>query len=205
MRKMAIALIAVLLLQPGCLWRKSGKALDYETLATDPRRDTETARRLNAEATELLERGQLERAEKVLKKALAADIFSGPAHNNLGAVYYRQEKHYLAAWEFQYAAKLMAACAQPRNNLGMVFEAVGRLDDATAWYEQAMEVEPDNIEIVGNLARILVRTDHKDERTRKLLAEIALRDSRPEWSEWARERLALMGQAEADDRKLDAE
>jgi hypothetical protein len=32
----------------------------------------------------------------------------GPAHNNLGIVYYRQKKYYLAAWEFQYAAKLMA-------------------------------------------------------------------------------------------------
>jgi hypothetical protein len=32
----------------------------------------------------------------------------GPAHNNLGIVYYRRKKYYLAAWEFQYAARLMA-------------------------------------------------------------------------------------------------
>ena len=45
----------------------------------------------------------MEKAEKLLKQALTADIGYGPAHNNLGKVYYHRQNFYLAAWEFEYA------------------------------------------------------------------------------------------------------
>ena len=199
MRKSHVPVILTLLAAMGCQWRGAGRLDEYETLGADPRRNTQAARRHNAEAVKLLRGGRLEQAERKLKAALAADLFFGAAHNNLGTVYHRQKKFYLAAWQFQYAAKLIPNRAEPRNNLGMVFEAVGRLDEAVGWYEKALQMEPDNTEVIGNLARAYVRSNRKDQKTRKLLSEIILKDQRPDWIDWARRQLALMGRPQPSD------
>jgi len=196
--RLMIAITVVLAIAPllaGCQWHRSTgpTAASYETLPKDPHRDTEAARQHYAKGVQLLKDGQLDQAEKAFQAALAADLFFGPAHNNLGTVYLRQQKYYLAAWEFQYAEKLMPHQAEPRNNLGLVYEAVGKLDDAAKSYEQALDLEPDNSRIAGNLARVYVRSNRRDDKTRKLLESIVLKDSRPDWIAWARERLALMG------------
>ncbi len=147
-----------------------------------------------ATAVELIKNGNLEEARKQLELALEADVFFGPAHNNLGNVYYMQKKFYLAAWEFQYAAKLMPTKAEPKNNLGLVFEQVGKLDDAAKYYEEALALEPDNTEVIGNLARAYVRENRKDEKTRQLLTDLIMKEDRPKWKAWAEERLKLMGE-----------
>ena len=194
MQKGLLFVLAVLATASGCA-RKPTSPLDaYQTMGRDPRRDTQAARQHNARAVKLLQDGKLTAAEVELKAALAADLFFGPAHNNLGTVYYEQEKYYLAAWEFQYAARLMPNRPKPRSNLGLVFEAVGKLDEATKWYEEALQLAPDAVETVGNLARVYVRRNRKDDRTRELLTKIVMKDNRPEWIAWAKDRLALMGQ-----------
>ncbi len=165
---------------------------EYRTVALDPQRDTDAAKRRNAAAVLLLKADKLDEAATELKAALSADTFFGPAHNNLGTVYYRQKKFYLAAWEFQYAVKLMPNRAEPRNNLGAVFEAVGKLDDAAKWYEAALELEPDTPEVISNLARVYVRSNRDEARTRELLEDVMLKDQRPRWTRWARDHLTKM-------------
>ena len=59
--------------------------------------------------------------------------------------------------------------------------------------EQALDLEPENPRIAGNLARVYVRGNRTDDKTRKLLESIVMKDTRPDWIAWARERLALMG------------
>jgi len=188
----------VLAVLGGCRRERADRFARYETLSRDPRRDTEAARRLNARAVELIEKGKLDQAEKELKTALSADLFFGPAHNNLGTVYMKQERYYLAAWEYQYAAKLMKDRPQPRNNLGLVYEAVTRLDEAGKWYNEALDLAPDSVEVTGNLARVRLRQGKRDDRTRQLLADLVLKDTRPEWLTWARKQLALMGGVKPD-------
>ncbi len=158
----------------------------YQTLPKDPRRDTDAARQHNAAAVKWIEADRLDDAEKELKDALTADLFFGPAHNNLGTVYFKQKKFYYAAWEFQYAAKLMTDSPQPRNNLGLVYEEVGRLDDAAKWYNEALQLAPDSVEATANLARLRIRNNQRDDRTRQLLGDVILKDPRPEWVAWAR-------------------
>ncbi len=196
LRMMTVALVVGLALTCGCR-RQDTRPAEYQTLAQDPNRDTQTARQQNGRALEAMEKGDLDEAEKTLKAALAADLFYGPAHNNLGVVYHRQKKHYLAAWEFQYAARLMPHSPEPRNNLGMVYESVGRLEEAEKWYDTALSLEPDNPELIGNLTRLRVRAGRADEKTYGLLQDLALKDTRPEWARWARDRMALMRRPEA--------
>ena len=81
---------------------------------------------------------------------------------------------------------------EPRNNLGLVFEAIGRLDEAAKWYDEAVALEPDNPEILGNLARTLIRNGRRDDRTRQVLSDLVLKDTRPDWVAWAREQMALI-------------
>lgn len=151
-----------------------------------------------AKARELIEEGKYDEAESLLKRALALDVMYGPAHNNLGLVYYHQNKLYPAAWEFQYAIKLMPNHPEPKNNLGLVYEKVGRINEAVEEYSKAAEIEPDNAQFLGNLARARIRRGDKDEETRQLLNDLILKDRRPEWVTWAQERLVRMTPADKD-------
>ncbi|HEV8607960.1 MAG TPA: tetratricopeptide repeat protein [Tepidisphaeraceae bacterium] len=155
--------------------------------------DTDLAKRENDHALRLLDEGKLEEAESHLKRALEADVMYGPAHNNLGLVYYHQSKLYPAAWEFQSAIKLMPYQPEPRNNLGLVFEKAGKISNAAEAYEKARQMEPDNPEYLANLARAKIRRGDRDLETKKLLEELVLKDSRPQWSQWARINLLRMG------------
>jgi Tfp pilus assembly protein PilF len=163
----------------------------YQTLGKEPQRDTDLARQKTAQAVALIEKDQWSQAETMLKQALEDDVTFGPAHNNLGNVYLHENNLYLAAWEFQYAAKLMPYQPEPKSNLGLVFEAAGKLDDAVEAYEQAMKIEPDNPEYVGNDARARIRRGDRDVKTRELLAKLVSVDTRPDWVRWAQERLVL--------------
>lgn len=190
-RTLAITMIVITAFAAGC-GSQTARQAEYRTLGQDPNRDTETARRENGRAIELIGKGNLDEAEKALKAALTADTFFGPAHNNLGVVYQKREQYYLAAWEFQYALRLMPFSPEPRNNLGLVYESVGRLSEAESWFDKALAIQPDNPELIGNLARLRVRTGQSDEKTRRLLEDLALKETRPDWAAWARERLVMM-------------
>lgn len=126
-----------------------------------------------------------------MQKSLLADVTYGPAHNNLGKIYYGQRNFYLAAWEFEYANKLMPHRAECQNNLGLVYEAVGKLDEAIDSYSIAYAADPKNPVVIGNLARARVRRGDDDPVVAQLLADLKLYDSRPEWVAWASERLAV--------------
>lgn len=167
---------------------------DYQTIATDPYQNPELAAHFNSEAVAAIDRGNLAQAEEALKAALAADLTYGLAHNNLGMVYYQQGKYYLAAWEFQYAIKLLPHRPEPKNNLAMVLEKTGKFDQSKELYEQALKIEPDNPEIIGNLARLHIRQNDTGDRTQTLLQDIAAKDSRSLWVDWASDLLARLKQ-----------
>lgn len=195
MKKLLLIVIAASILSTGCsgqpFWRKQSQ--DVMT-AKDPQRDTYAAMQHNAAGVEHMNKGDLKNAEAEFKAATMADAFFGPAHNNLGTVYYKKKDYYQAAWEFQFAAKLMPGKSEPRNNLGLVLEAAGKLDQAAQSYEEALAIDKDEQQVIGNLARVYVRQERKDDRTKELLHKVVLNDSRPEWVAWARERLACFNQ-----------
>lgn len=158
----------------------------------DRTRDTPTAQRLTAQAVGLIEENRLEEAMIKLDEALQADVMYGPARNNRGKVLFLNGDLYASAWEFQYAAQLMPHQPEPKNNLGLVMEAAGRLNDAVDHYTSAYDLARDNPEIIANLARARIRNGDQGAETRALLEELVLRDNRDEWLEWARRKLSVM-------------
>jgi Tfp pilus assembly protein PilF len=158
--------------------------------AAPPPPNTALARQENDRAYELIQQGKDKEAEPILHKAIDADVTFGPAHNNLGLIYYRQGRYYDAAWEFYNTTKLMPYQPDVRNNLGMVLEMdVTKYDEAIESYEHARKLAPDNPEYLANLARAKDRRGDRDEEMKRLLQELAFKDARPDWRNWARMKL----------------
>jgi len=181
----------------GCAGLSAGMASGprYRTVSVPPGRDPEAARRANEAGLNHLARGELDPAVDDFRRALTADVSFGPAHNNLGRAYYKQGDWYQAAWEFEYAAKLLPRHAQPRNNLGLVLEEAGELDRAVACYRDAIALDGENIEYRANLTRALIRRGDRTDEVRTLLGQLVERDPRPEWHRWAQQQASRLGSA----------
>jgi len=148
-------------------------------------RDSLKAQKLTQEAAEIINTNPA-RAEALLREALTADLYHGPAHNNLGIVYFAQGQLYSAASEFEFARKLLPGHPDPRVNLALTLERAGRTDDALASYTSALEVYPDHLPSLQGLVRLQIKSGKADHRTLPALAEIALRGESEAWRSWAR-------------------
>jgi tetratricopeptide (TPR) repeat protein len=148
-------------------------------------RNPTKADQLNIKACDLMDKDPAA-AEKLLRQALEADLYHGPAHNNLGTLLLRQGQLYAAAAEFQWSARLLPSHPDPRLNLALTLEEAGRTDDAIATYRTALEVYPEHIPTMEALARLQVRSGRTDPDTTHLLSEVAMRGEAECWREWAR-------------------
>jgi len=185
----SVAAIAITAM--GCSHLSHAERQDYKTVPDDPSRNPDLAQHLNTRAITQIEKGKFDKAAETLSQALVADVTFGPAHNNLGRVYFAQGKYYLAAWELQYAVNGMPNRPEPHNNLGLVYEAVNKLPEALEHYEIACTMDDGNPEFLGNLVRLRLKMDERDPTVRPLLETLVYYDSRPDWSQWAREQLGV--------------
>jgi Flp pilus assembly protein TadD len=172
-------------LATGC---KSSQTGPYK-VPSDAERDTAKAQRLTSKA-EAAQATDLGAAERYLRDALTADLFHGPAHNNLGVLYFRQGRLYEAAHEFEWAKKLMPGHPDPKVNLGLVLARAGRAQDAIHSFEQALGASPGYLPATQGLAWVLARENWRDSRLGRHLEEIAYRSEEPGWQSWASEMLA---------------
>lgn len=177
--------VLLMLLAGGCRSTDSRAPGPYQDQAVSSPQRTAEAERPTKRAAELVE-DDPKRAEELLREALDHDLFFGPAHNNLGVVFLRQDRLYEAAGEFEWARKLMPGHPDPRLNLAITLERAGREEDAVAAYTAALEVYPDYLPAIQGLARQAVRDGVRDERLDGWLCEIAMRSTDPEWRAWAR-------------------
>jgi tetratricopeptide (TPR) repeat protein len=176
----------------GCSSFLDGPVADYRTIAGEPNCDVEKAKAKNELAIHFAEKGRWDKAERALNESLLADVTFGPAHNNLGKLFFSQGKYYQAAWEFEYAHKLMPEQFEPLLNLGLVYETVGKPNEAIEMYGKTLELQPKNPEAIGNLARVRMRNGEPASAVRPLLSDLVFLDTRPAWTNWAREQLAMM-------------
>ncbi|MFO0981427.1 MAG: tetratricopeptide repeat protein [Planctomycetota bacterium] len=151
--------------------------------------DVALAERLTREAAPKIDTDPAD-AETLLRDALTADLYHGPAHNNLGVVFLKQGKLYEAANEFEWARKLMPGNPDPRLNLGLVLEKAGRVDEALKTYSTALEVTPEYEPAIQAIARLSLRSGRKDERLQEMLDTIALRGETEAWREWAQREMS---------------
>ena len=148
------------------------------------------AERLTLQAVEAMDEGDDERGEKLLLEALTADLYHGPAHNNLGVLYLRQGNLYEAASEFQWATKLIPGHSDPRMNLAMTLERAGQIDEALHEYRSALELWPGHLPTMQAYARCQVKHGVPQEDLPQLVEQIALKGETEQWRQWARQQHA---------------
>jgi tetratricopeptide (TPR) repeat protein len=154
-------------------------------------RNTVLAQELNTRAADAIA-SDPEGAEKLLRQALGADLFFGPAHNNLGVLYLKAGKLYEAAGEFEWARKLMPGHPDPRMNLALTLEQAGKTDEAIQTYKTALEVYPGHIATIEALARLEVTSMRRTPELAARLNQIVLQGETDVWRNWARLELAGM-------------
>jgi len=170
-----------------------GLLLACRSAGTGPYETNEGAGRDTARAQELSRQGaeridsEPEEAMALFKQALTADLFFGPAHNNLGVLHLEAGRLYEAAEEFEWARKLMPGHPDPRMNLALTLEQAGKTDDAIRAYEAALEVYPGHGPTVQALARLCVVQRREEPRLVGWLDVVAMQGETPRWREWARE------------------
>ncbi len=152
------------------------------------------AEMLTQSAVAAIDGGDDSRGEELLIEALTADLYHGPAHNNLGVLYLRQGKLYQAASEFEWARKLMPGHPDPRTNLAMTLERAGQIGSAMEEYRSALEVWPDYMPAVQAYARCQVKHGVPQEDLPELVEQIALRGETEIWRQWGRGQSAKQGQ-----------
>ena len=182
-RSVAVLMVAAI---AGCA--APDRSSPYSTAAAE-RRDTSKAESLNREAADLL-RSDPKAAEVLLREALSADLFFGPAHNNLGIVHLDRGELYEAASEFEWARKLLPASADPRINLAITLERAGRAGDAMGAYKSALEVQPGSIAAMQGAAVLAVRAGKPEPQLDAWLKGIAMNGEGAAWREWAGRRHA---------------
>jgi tetratricopeptide (TPR) repeat protein len=187
---LGIALAAAALLNCGC---KSGGSGPYQP-QTEAARSPLEAERLTLKAVDLMDRSppKLDEAEKMLRQALTADLYHGPAHNNLGVLFLKKGEFYSAATEFEWAQRLLPGSPDPRVNLALTLERAGRSTDALREYATALDIVPEHLAAIQGLTSLQLRTSHTDELTRKRLEIIAMRSDSTQWREWARVQMMLL-------------
>jgi hypothetical protein len=65
--------------------------------------------------------------------------------------------------------------------LGLVLERAGRIDEALATYQTALDVYPGHVPTIQALARLQIRTGRGDNKTREYLSTIALEGESEQW------------------------
>ena len=94
---------------------------------------------------------------------------------------------------YQKAAALDPSYASPQNDMGVVFEAMGRLGDARAAYEQALALDPNLLQAHANLGMLYEHIGEKEKAIVHWLKRYQLGDPYDPWTHRAEERLAALG------------
>lgn len=166
----------------GCAGRRAAVAAARDRVQADA---------LNQRALAQIDAGDYAAAQASLESAVAADPWSGAARNNLGLVQLKLGRPFEAAQEFQNAIRLLPRASAPRTNLGILLEKAGQFPEAETQLLAALDAAPDDIEIIGALARLRVRQSRFDPQTIAWLKNVAASEEDPAWRDWARRTLVL--------------
>jgi len=98
---------------------------------------------------------------------------------------------------YQKAAALDPTYPTPLNDLGILYEQAGQLEEARRSYEQALAIDPNYLEAHANLAMLYERLGEKEQAVHHWFKRHQLGDPTDPWTARAEERLAALGAIES--------
>jgi tetratricopeptide (TPR) repeat protein len=144
----------------------------------------EKSMKLYQQGIVLMDSGKSSDAAEKFKAATVADDSNGEGWMALGVVQCDLEDFYESAASFDRASRLLPGRYEPFFNIGTVFEAVGKWPQAIDAYEAALKLSSEQVEVMENLARVLIKTGRNPERARSLIQRARVMEQRPEWQLW---------------------
>lgn len=173
----------------------------WRTAPVELRPDRALAQRLNDEGLKQVADGHVDAALQSFQCAVESDPYWGIAHCNLGVTLLLKGRMYDGGWELRNACRLMPKAAQPRANLALLYESVGKYGQAEEELRAALALAPEDVEIIGQLARLHVRQGQRSDETVAWLEIIAAQDDDTAWRTWARQQLTQSGKVGSTDRR----
>ena len=111
-------------------------------------------RAYNNLANLLVDRGQIDEAIVLFRRALALKPAFAEGHNNLGMALVRKGQIREAVQQFRAAAASQPQLVQAHDNLGWLLEAQHDNDQAAAEYQKALTFDPQDLRALRSLASI---------------------------------------------------
>lgn len=180
--------VMVVLMLGGC---SSLQQANETMIRVSASRNPAKAARLTWAGVKAFNVGAHEEALEKFSAAIAVDETYGPAHNNLGLLFYEEGDLYDAVLSFEAAMDYMPNDPSVYYNLGLALESAGKSQEAMDLYHQAVEMDPANPIFLGNLVRLRVRLGEHDPSLVAQLQDLILIETRPSWRRWADGQLAL--------------
>jgi Tfp pilus assembly protein PilF len=108
------------------------------------------------------------------------DSLTAAQHNDLGVSYEKENKLELAEKEYLRAIQKDKRWHIPYFNLGNVYYRLSDNDKAVRYYRSGLKVDPDNADIMNNLAFVLMEQGNLQEAKKWIEKAIAIADD-PEY------------------------
>ena len=150
--------------------------------------------------TSLLARGEIDRAEVPLSRAVALDPRRFWAWFALGICHSDQGRHHDAAHDFSVCTTLAPGFAWPHLNRGLALARSGRLLEARVAYDRALELDPDFAEALVDRALVDLELDDPAQALRDLDRAIGLGRRAPAVLTARAEALARLGRRDEAER-----
>jgi tetratricopeptide (TPR) repeat protein len=149
----AMGLLAAL---PGCSSDRGQGLPSKETLA-EAEKDDAAAEQWLAEAEELVDKGQYEKALQMFESGLARQPKSGQAWYSKGCLLAEMDRHPEAVAAFETASKLGTAeqASLAFYNKGVSHQELGNAKEAEVAYRKSVELDPANADGWNNLGIML--------------------------------------------------
>ncbi|MBE89134.1 MAG: hypothetical protein CMM76_06805 [Rhodospirillaceae bacterium] len=103
------------------------------------------------QAIETHQNGNLETARKQYEAILQKDIHNSDALNLLGLIHFQQKDYEQGLIYIEKAVRLRPKAPEYHNNLGMVLNSLGRVEEAVVAYLDALELAPTYADVFYNL------------------------------------------------------
>ncbi len=138
--------------------KKLSQALNqyHEVLRMDPGRHEA----YNNIGKILTDQGNPQEALDYYRAAVQLDAKSSVSHNNLGLALMGLDRFDEAMAQFSEAAQLDAGYAPPRFQMGRILLKQGRDAEAMPHFHEALRIEPDNLQMMIFLARVLAADEN---------------------------------------------